>query len=161
MSQCDCRFQASIFKFDRPIHRGKPRRNGRACGPQYLRSAVRLDLRPVGCLVQCAVERTTFAHYPATCGFLAVRELCRKRLAFSHKRHASAWRFASRMIARVGNSLPSSCKEFPPTAIILITVFDFACVTIIKALSICIASFNFAKNEWKLFSKATAGFQWN
>jgi hypothetical protein len=30
-------------------------------------------------------------------------------------------------------------------------VFDFACVAIIKALSICIASFNFAKNEWKLF----------
>jgi hypothetical protein len=36
-------------------------------------------------------------------------------------------------------SLPSSCKEFPPTAIILITVFDFACVAIMKALSIMLA----------------------
>jgi hypothetical protein len=38
---------------------------------------------------------------------------------------AAAWPLAAR-----GQSLPSSCKEFPPTAIILITVFDFACVTI-------------------------------
>jgi hypothetical protein len=33
-------------------------------------------------------------------------------------------------------TLPSSCNEFPPTAIILITVFDFAFVAIVKALSI-------------------------
>jgi hypothetical protein len=49
--------------------------------------------------------------------------------------------------------LPSSRKEFTPTAIILVAVFDFPRVPIIKALIICVAGLKRASNPRQVFQQ--------
>jgi hypothetical protein len=50
-------------------------------------------------------------------------------------------------------ALPSSRKEFTPTAIIRIAMFDFPRISIVEALAICIASLKRASNPRQVFQQ--------